>query len=102
MEPIKRGVDPVNRRPKLNLTPDQEVLKRQPAGFEQSETKGDETMQETNQTQSKPHVAGATATESQIELPDAPGWMDGKKLLKVALVVAAAGLSIYFLKRRFF
>lgn len=59
-------------------------------------------MQQTSQAQAKPHVAGATATEPQIELPEVAGWMDGKKLLKVALVVAAAGLSIYFLKRRFF
>ncbi|MEN8178015.1 MAG: hypothetical protein ABFS39_05285 [Pseudomonadota bacterium] len=91
----------MNRRSKLNLTPDQEVPKKQPVGFEKNEAKGDETMQETQQTQ-KPHVAGATATEPQIELPDAAGWMDGKKLLKVALVVAAAGLSIYFLKRRLY
>lgn len=92
----------MSRRPKLNLTPDQEVRKNQPVGFEKNEPRGDETMQDTNQAQAKPHVAGATATEPQIELPEAPGWVDGKKLLKVALVVAAAGLSIYFLKRRFF
>ena len=58
-------------------------------------------MQQTNKAQAKPHVAGATATEPQIELPEVGGW-DGKKLLKVALVVAAAGLSFYFLKRRFY
>lgn len=91
----------MNRRPKLNLTPGQEVPKKRPAGFDKSKPTGEETMQDTQQTQ-KPHVAGATATEPQIELPEAAGWMDGKKLLKVALVVAAAGLSFYFLKRRFY
>ncbi|MDJ0806655.1 MAG: hypothetical protein QNJ78_07445 [Gammaproteobacteria bacterium] len=58
-------------------------------------------MQETQQTNANPHVAGATATEPQVELSEDNGW-DGMKLLKVALVVAAAGLSIYFLKRRFY
>jgi hypothetical protein len=90
----------VNRRPKLNLTPDREVRKKAPTGFDNNPPGGDDRMQDNQQTQ-QPHAAGATATESQIELP-APGWMDGKKLLKVALIVAAAGLSIYFLKRRFY
>ncbi len=102
MASFERGVYSVKRRPKLNLTAEQEVKKKQPAGFEKSETRRDETVKQTNQTQSNPHVAQATATEPQIDLPEASGWMDGKKLLKVALIAAAAGLSIYFLKRRFF
>lgn len=92
----------MNRRAKLNLSPEQEVRKKQPAGFEKKPTRGEETVQETHQAQSKPYTAQATASEPQVELPEAPAWMDAKKLLKVALVVAAAGFSIYFLKRRFF
>ena len=92
----------MNRRPKLDLSSDKEVWKKQPARFGKTPPgTGGTTVQDT-QEKLNPEAAGATATEPQVELPEPAGWMDGKKLLKVALIVAAAGLSIYFLKRRFY
>lgn len=92
----------MNRRSKLNLSPDEEVHKKQPSGFQKSGHNGSANSKDRRRPQA------SSNTEVKSEAKDLAGGADmfvmpaGRQLFKAALVVVASGLALYLLKRRFF
>jgi hypothetical protein len=92
----------MNRRAKLNLNPGQATHKKQPADFS-ARTNADSSDRQTGFEQQADDPAWQVAGARQDKVAQGSmAWSNPTQLLKVALVVAAAGLSIYLLKRRFF
>jgi hypothetical protein len=92
----------MKRRPRLDLSSGKNANKKQPAGLDAEE----------------PGVAGSSAGEVKHEArgrssrrfaaagnsctPGEPGWPFGRQFTRILVVAAAAALSLYLVKRRFF
>jgi hypothetical protein len=89
----------MKRRAKLNLNPQQGPVKRQADFVEHS---GDDTddRKRTSKVGAESQAAQA-GVKRQPRVSTATEWLAANPWLKTALVVAAAGLTIYLLKRRF-
>lgn len=92
----------MKRRPKLSLSPDDQVDKRQPAGFEDTASTASEAGPEAeNPLHEKPRARNVPP-KPRIDAVPASAEIDRKKLVKVLVVLTVSALSLYLLKRRFF
>ena len=92
----------MTRRPKLSLSPADAVDKKQAPGFEAAAAPSEDSETTSSATESTPENPAAhnTVIGDDKAVPQATDWFSGRKLVKVVLVVAAAALSLYLLKRR--
>ncbi len=95
----------MSRRPKLSLSPDNNTHKKQASGF--FEAAAPSTHANTTQDATKPapedignrnSTSGIDKTVPQVS--QTTTWPTGRQFVKVVLVVVAAALSLYLLKRR--
>ena len=95
----------MSRRPKLSLSPGNTVDKKQAKGFaapiassdhaEETAPRATVTYPGDMDADARPSVNDTTASQSTT-------WSNRNRLVKVVLVVVAAALSLYLLKRRLF
>lgn len=90
----------MKRRSRLSLTPDPGVDKKQAPGFEQAASSSSRARSETSAdagpTRPKVKSGGTQAGTPTL------AWPGGKQVFKAVLVIAAAAVSLYLLKRRLF
>ena len=91
----------MSRRPKLNLSSDNNTHKKQALGFE-SAVPADQTDAMPETSASAPEDLGVQDATSGLgkTAPQASAWPVNRKWVKVVLVAVAAALSLYLLKRR--
>ncbi|MEN8165991.1 MAG: hypothetical protein ABFR65_00760 [Pseudomonadota bacterium] len=92
----------MNRRSKLNLSPEEEVHKQQPSGFQKRAHNGSANSKERRGPQASSNAEVKSEAKGLAGDADMFVMPAGRQLLKAALVVAASGLALYLLKRRFF
>lgn len=93
----------MSRRPKLSLSPDNSVDKRQAPGFEAAaafENRESSTPTATEESSHENRAGRESVSEDARTVQQATTWPVGMRFVKVALVMVAAVLSLYLLKRR--
>ena len=104
----------MTRRAKLNLTPDDKAMKKQPASFQTDDSPVEPKLKpaaksdKTSQRQTKNQTEQSVNSDDNVNRPAnkasavaLPSWLNRQNLLKAALVVGAAAATLYVLKRRF-
>jgi len=88
----------MKQRPKLSLSPRNNVDKKQAPGFEPAGSTRTQSAPDPAQAPPKPSPAQRSGNDQAV-LPK-PAW--ARPAVKALLVLAATALSLYLLKRRFF
>ena len=86
----------MTRRAKLSLSPEASVVKRPPSAF--GEAAAENSFQAEPAYTPPPRPTEPRKRPQQAE--SAKAWPDAVKIAKVVLVVGAAALSLYLLRRR--
>lgn len=95
----------MSRRPKLSLSPYNNVEKTQAKGFTApmaSSDRAEETAPRATDTYHGDVDAGTRPSGNDTTASQSTTWPDRNRWVKVVLVVVAAALSLYLLKRRLF
>jgi len=99
----------MTKRPKLSLSEGKGGDKKQAPGFETAPANNSEVRSEawreqpgaTQRQRRKSTARKPQGVEDEVAL-ERPAWPRGRQVVRAVLVVAAAALSFYLLKRRFF
>jgi hypothetical protein len=92
----------MKRRSRLDLSSGKNTNKQQPAGLDAEEPRPAGNSQGATGNKARERVSRHFANVENACAPGKPGWPFSRRFATVLVVTAAAGLSLYLLKRRFF
>jgi hypothetical protein len=94
----------MKRRPRLDLSSGKNANKKQPAGLDAEEPRpaGNPQGETGNEARAREWSSRRFAAAGSSCAPGETGWPFSGRFAKILVVTAAAALSVYLLKRRFF